>query len=131
MSTPDDAIGLVQALGFIAWSDDRIAPEEREMLSTVMDALGIPAERRQQLCEALTKAPPTVEEISASLTDEVERRFAIAQAILLARADGDFAKSERRDIQKLAHAFEIDASELEMIYAAVDVTDELIANAQL
>jgi uncharacterized tellurite resistance protein B-like protein len=130
MSTPDDAIGLVQALGFIAWSDDRIAPEEREMLSTVMDALGIPPQRREQLCEALAKAPPTLEEISASFTDDMERRFAIAQAILLARADGDFAESERRDIQRLAAALGIDAGELEMIYAAVDVTDKLIADAQ-
>jgi tellurite resistance protein len=122
----EDDIGLVRALGFVAWADERIAPEEREMLTTVMDALGIPPERRAELCEAIRRAPPSLEEISASFTDDTERRFAVAQAILMAQADGELAPSERRDISRLAHALGIDDEELTQLYAAVDVTSALV-----
>ena len=121
-----DAIGLVKALGFIAWADERIAPEERDMLETVMVALDIPEERRAQLVEALADGPATVEQIQASFTDDVERRFAIAQAILLAQVDGDFAQVEKTKIAELAAALGIDDAELQMIYAAVDVTGDFV-----
>ncbi len=130
MTETSDAIGLVRALGFVAWSDQRIAPEERAMLETVMGALGIPDKRREELCAALRKAPPTIDEIRECFTDDVERRFAIAQAILLAQSDGDFADSERRDIAILADALGVDQEELTMIYAAVEVTGELMMPPQ-
>ena len=122
----NDAIGLVKALGFIAWADERIAPEEREMLATVMNALGIPEERRNELCEALKQGPSTLEDIEASFSDDMERRFAVAQSIVMARADGEFADIERRQIAKLASVLGVDHEELQMIYAAVDVTGELV-----
>ena len=94
----NDELGLVRALGFVAWADDRIAPEEKAMLETVMQAIGVPA----------------------------ERRFAIAQAILMARADGEFVEAERQKIEQLAGALGVDGDELNMLYAAVDVTDSLM-----
>jgi tellurite resistance protein len=121
----DDAIGLVKALGFIAWADQRIAPEEREMLETVMGALEIPEGRRRELCTSLGRGPESLDQIAASFTDDVEKRFAVAQAIFLARADGDFAAIERTRIRELAQALDIDDAELAMIYAAVDVTGDL------
>jgi tellurite resistance protein len=121
----DDAIGLVKALGFIAWADQRIAPEEREMLETVMGALEIPESRRAELCTSLQRGPESLDQIAASFTDDVEKRFAVAQAIFLARADGDFAAIERTRIRELAQALDIDDAELSMIYAAVDVTGDL------
>lgn len=126
MTQSQDAIGLVKALGFVAWSDDRIAPEEREMLETVMNALGIPDDRRHELCQALKERAPTLEEIATALTDEVERRFAVAQAILMAQVDGDFHASERADIGRLARALDIDDEELSLIYAAVEVTNDVL-----
>jgi tellurite resistance protein len=121
-----DAEGLVKALGFIAWADDRIAPEEREMLATVMNALGIPEDRRKELCESLKDGPASLRDIKASFSDDMERRFAVAQAIVMARADGEFADVERREIAKLAGALGVDRDELEMIYAAVDVTGDML-----
>lgn len=123
----DDDIGLLRALGFVAWADDRIAPEEREMLGMVMDALRIPEERRRELCEAMRRAPPTLDEIRDSFTDDTERRFAVAQAILIAQADGELVAAERRDIARLAQALGIDDDELAQIYAAVDVTNTVTA----
>lgn len=126
---PDaDDIGLIKVLGFIAWSDDRIAPEERAMLDTVMNALGIPEERRRELCRALKERSLSLDEIGAAFTDDVERRFAIAQAILMARADGHLDDAERKDIAAVAGALGIDERELGMIYAAVDVTDDVLGN---
>lgn len=122
-----DAVGLVKALGFVAWSDDHIAPEERAMLGHVMDALGIPEPRRTELCLAFRKGPPSIAEIKASFTDDVERRFALAQAVMMAQADGRVAPSERRDIAALAEALEVPSEELQMIYAAVDLTGDLAA----
>ncbi len=121
-----NAIGLVKALGFVAWADERIAPEEREMLDTIMTALKIPDGRRDQLVRALADGPHTIEQIRAAFDDDIERRFAVAQAILLARSDGDFAAVEKTRIQELAAALGIDDAELAMIYAAVDVTDDLL-----
>jgi tellurite resistance protein len=121
-----DDLGLVRALGFVAWADDRIAPEERQMLETVMNAVGVPEARRDELCKNLKDGPATLEEISSVFTDDTERRFAIAQAILMARADGDFADVERDKIAELAAALGIDPDELSMLYAAVDVTDSLM-----
>jgi len=123
----DDDIGLIKALGFVAWSDERIAPEEREMLTTVMDALAIPEQRRHDLCEALRKAPPTLDEIAAAFSDDLERRFAVAQAVMLARVDGEVAAEEVRDIRRLAQALGIADDELELIQTAVDVTDDVMS----
>lgn len=119
-------LGLVRALGFVAWADDRIAPEEKAMLETVMQAIGVPAERRDELCHRLEDGPSSLEEIRASFTDDTERRFAIAQAILMARADGEFVDAERRKIEQLATALGVDGEELNMLYAAVDVTDSFM-----
>lgn len=127
--TSEDGIGLIKALGFVAWADDRIAPEERDMLGNVMDSLGIPDERRKQLCESLRAGPASLEEIAASFSDDLERRFAVAQAILLAQSDGDFAEVERRRIRELAGALKIDGEELSMIFAAVDVTTSLVPDS--
>jgi uncharacterized tellurite resistance protein B-like protein len=124
--TSEDGIGLIKALGFVAWADDRISPEERDMLGNVMDSLGIPEARRRELCEALRAGPASLEEIAASFSDDLERRFAVAQAILLAQADGDLAEVERRRIRELAGALHIDGEELNMIFAAVDVTTALV-----
>jgi hypothetical protein len=120
-----DSIGLVKALGFIAWTDERIVPEEKELLGTVMDALAIPADRREELCRSLHEAPPTLDSIADSFTDPTERRFAIAQAILMAQVDGDITPDEKRDIGRLAGALGIPNDELQMLYAAVAVTGDL------
>lgn len=122
----NDELGLVRALGFVAWADDRIAPEEKAMLETVMQAIGVPAERRDELCRHLKDGPSSLDEIKASFTDDTERRFAIAQAILMARADGEFVEAERQKIEQLAGALGVDGDELNMLYAAVDVTDSLM-----
>jgi tellurite resistance protein len=125
-----DAIGLIKALGFIAWADERIAPEERDMLETVMAALGIPQDRRDELVEALKEGPASLEQIAEAFTDDIEKRFAIAQAILLAQVDGDFADVERAKIKELAGALEIDETELTLIYAAVEVTNDVAEGQQ-
>ncbi len=127
--TSEDGIGLIKALGFVAWADDRIAPEERDMLANVMDSLGIPEERRRQLCKALRAGPATLEDIAASFSDDLERRFAVAQAILMAQSDGDFAAVERQRIGELAAALQVDGDELNMIFAAVEVTTTLVPDA--
>jgi uncharacterized membrane protein YebE (DUF533 family) len=123
-NSEDNAVGLVQAMGFIAWTDDRLVAEEKEMLAAAMDALGIPDARRNALCRALHDAPPKLSSIAKSLSDETERRMAIAQAILMAQVDGELTADERRDVAKLAAALEIDDEELQMLYAAVAVTGE-------
>ncbi len=120
----ENDIGLVKALGFVAWSDQRISPEEREMLKTVMDALAIPEERRRELCESMRRAPATVEEIAASFDDDTERRFAVAQAILMAAVDGAPSPEEKNSIAALARALGIDEAELSFIYDAVDATND-------
>jgi uncharacterized tellurite resistance protein B-like protein len=100
------------------------------MLTTVMDALGIPDERRRELCEAMRKARPSLDEIRNSFSDDTERRFAVAQAILMAQADGEMAAAERRDIALLASALGIDDEELTDLYAAVDVTNAFAARVE-
>lgn len=127
----DDGLGLIRALGFVAWSDERIAPEEKEILTMAMDALGVPPERRHELCATLCGGPPSLEGLAELFTDETERRFAMAQAIILAQADGEIAASERRDLATLAQALEIADDELQMIYAAVDVTRALVPDVSL
>jgi tellurite resistance protein len=122
----NDAEGLIKALGFVAWSDKRLAPEEREMLDNVMSALDIPAERRDALCKKLGEGPPSIESIGEDFSDEMERRFALAQAVMMAQADGHVDPAEKRDIDTLARALEIDADEVQMIMAAVEVTKDLV-----
>lgn len=120
----DNSIGLVKALGFVAWADERISPEERDLLRTVMDALAIPEARRQELCEGLRRAPATLEDIAAAFDDDTERRFALAQAIMLAGVDGPIEPREREKLGELAAALGIDAEELGFLYEAVEATVE-------
>lgn len=122
----NDPEGLIKALGFVAWSDNRLAPEEREMLEHVMSALDIPAARRDELVQKLGEGPPSIESIGDDFSDEVERRFALAQAVMMAQADGHVDPAEKRDIDKLAQALDIDPDEVQMIMAAVDVTKDLV-----
>lgn len=119
-------MGLIRALGFVAWSDQRISPEEKEILTMAMDALGVPEARRDELCSMLCKGQPSLDGIAELFSDETERRFAMAQAIMLAQADGEVVASERRDLGALARALGIEQDELQMIYAAVDVTRALV-----
>ena len=118
----DNQVGLVKALGFVAWADQKITPEERAVLETVMSALAIPEERRRELCETLRLAPASITDIAAEFDDDVERRFAVAQAVMLAGVDGEVTEEERAKIAELASAFGIDQDELEFIYEAVDAT---------
>lgn len=118
----ENRIGLVKALGFVAWADDHVTPEEREMLRTVMDALAIPEERRHVLCESLRQSPSSVAEIAQDFDDDVERRFALGQAIMLAGVDGEVSAIERARIAELAAAFGVGDDELAFIYEAVDAT---------
>jgi uncharacterized tellurite resistance protein B-like protein len=120
----ENSIGLVKALGFVAWADQTVSPEEREMLRTVMDALAIPEERRRELCESLRSAPASIDEIAASFDDDVERRFALAQAIMLAGVDGEVSDVERERIGELATALGVDEDELGFIYEAVEATHD-------
>lgn len=120
----DNSIGLVKALGFVAWADQTVSPEEREMLGTVMSALGIPEERRRELCESLRTAPASIEEIAAAFDDDMERRFALAQAIMLAAVDGEVSDVERIRIAELASALGVEGDELEFIYEAVEATHD-------
>lgn len=122
----NDAEGLIKALGFVAWSDNRLAPEEREMLDNVMSALDIPAERRDALCKKLGEGPPSIASIGEDFSDEMERRFALAQAVMMAQVDGHVDPAEKRDIDTLARALDIDGEEVQMIMAAVEVTKDLV-----
>ncbi len=127
----DSNCGLVRALGFVAWADDRLAPEEREMLSTVMDALEVPHERRAELCESLRHDGALLDGISDAIADEVERRFVMAQAIILAGIDGVIVDAERTKIAELARALGIEDDELEFIFEAVEATNDIQAGLEL
>jgi len=118
----ENRIGVVKALGFVAWADDHVSPEERDMLRTVMDALAIPEARRAELCASLRHAPASMAEIAAEFDDDVERRFALAQTIMLAGVDGEVSELERARIAELAEALGVEADELAFIYEAVDAT---------
>ena len=94
-----------------------------------MDALGVPEQRRGELCAMLCQGQPSLDGLAELFSDETERRFAMAQAIMLAQADGEVVASERRDLETLARALGIADEELRMIYAAVDVTRALVPDA--
>jgi tellurite resistance protein len=79
----------------------------------------------------LKEGPATLEEITSVFTDDTERRFAVAQAIIMAGADGDFADVERQRIGQLAEALGIESDELSMLYAAVDVTGSLMDDHEM
>ncbi len=118
----DHQLGLVKVLGFIAWADQRISDEERAMLQTVMSALAIPEERRKSLCESLRRAPATLQEIVAEFDDDIERRFALAQAVIIAGVDGEVTEQERTKLRELSVAFGIDEDEFGFICEAVEAT---------
>lgn len=120
----DHPIGLVKALGFIAWADNTLTPAEREWLATAMDALGIPEHRRHELCESMRADATPLDDIAAAFDDDIERRFALGQAIMMAGIDGAIGEAERSRIDELARALGIDEDELAFIYEAVDATNE-------
>lgn len=120
----DHPIGLVKALGFIAWADNTLTTAEREWLATAMDALGIPEHRRQELCESMRADATPLDDIAAAFDDDIERRFALGQAIMMAGIDGAIGEAERSRIDELARALGVDEDELAFIYEAVDATND-------
>jgi len=115
----DCPVGVIEALAYIAWSDQRIAPEERMQLEGLAAALEVDEAGAAAVQQALA-ARPSLESIAAKLTDPVEARFAVTQAILLALADGEYSSIERRDVVALAAALNIPGDDLRAMEAEVE-----------
>lgn len=115
----DSPRGLFRALAFIAWSDDRIAPEERQAMMSLCDALDLPGPERE-VCLSYLEERPTLEGLGRELTDPVEARFVVTQALVMAWADGEFSSIEQDDVARLAAELGIPEDELHDIQADVE-----------
>lgn len=123
----DNPEGIALAMAFIAWADQMLTPEERALLEQLGDAFNLEPSARAQFMAALEKQP-SLDDVAAALTDEVERRFAVVQAIRMARADGNYSRIEHEHVAKLAKALNLD-SELDSIMAEVVEADGRLLSA--
>lgn len=111
--------GLFRALAFIAWSDDRIAPEERQAMMSLCDALELP-DLEREACLAYLEERPPLAGLGKELADPVEARFAVAQALVMAWADGEYSTIEQTDVARLAAELGISDDELDDLNADVE-----------
>ena len=107
----DNPLGVFRAMAFIAWSDERITPEERDAMRGLCEALELDGESRAR-CLAMLAEKPSIENLRDELSDPVEARFAIAQAVVMAHADGEFSAIEREHVRLIARELAISENEL-------------------
>ena len=107
----DNPVALIEALAYLAWSDERIAPEERAHLEALTRVLDLDEGQVAEVRSAI-ETRPSLDQIAARLTDPVEIRFALAQCLILSFADGEYSSVEQRDVEALATALGIAHDEL-------------------
>ena len=106
-----------------ALADGRMAPEEKELIHRHLGESGLGEEQVRQIHQDLV-LPPSPEELAA-LAPAAEAREALYRfAALVVLADRETSDLERRWLERLAAAFEIDAERRSVLEAEIFAAGE-------
>ncbi len=108
---------LAETLMAIAWADEKIVDEERQLLAQQAELIGLAP---KELLDRLDVSCPLGVPTPPAELDEGARRFVIEQSMLLALVDEDIGEGEHEILTEVARRIGAPENELETL--AVEVT---------
>jgi len=115
---PQD-VAIVKGLVSVAWADGRMAAEESEILSSLLDAYAAtPTERRE--IALFAAQPRTLADVPIHELSHDDRRVLLQHAVLVSFVDGAQHEKEKKLLDELCEVLRIPALEAQGIVRAAE-----------
>ncbi len=107
---------IAQSLFYLAWADGSVDSSEVQLISSLLEKLGMPlAQRLVLMDEALDRRPEAPPDFDRALTDQQARAALLEMLVELCFADGQAHQDEIRILGDLAIGWGIGVEQLEEI----------------
>ena len=117
----DVVLKYLQALKVIIGADGEIAKEEMEALRKGMKMLGASDEIRKQIEDFDFKAAKLENLVPDMKKGGLRARMLIRDGVEISRADGTYAKEEKKAVEKMASLVGVDTQTLKAIESLVEL----------
>jgi uncharacterized tellurite resistance protein B-like protein len=107
-----ERVDYLTIIASMAGADVSIAPEELAKLRELCRALELPERESESILSTARRPTASIERHLDSLKASPLRFALLSDCLSLAYADGEYAKSERKEIASLAEALGVDAAQL-------------------
>jgi tellurite resistance protein len=109
----------VKGLVSVAWADGRVASEEAEVITALLEAFqATPSEKRE--VETFAKTRRTVDDVPVTELSYDDRRVLLQHAVMIMHADGEQHESEKKLLDALCEKLRIPAVEARGIIDAAE-----------
>jgi uncharacterized tellurite resistance protein B-like protein len=120
-------LAILKALVAVAWADDRVADEEREVIEALLDAFDATKSERVEI-RNYAKQQRSLDDIPLTELSSDDRRLLLQHAVLLTYIDGDQHDKERQLLESLCERLRIPEVEAKgLIAAASDRAKDLVS----
>src|SRR5215471_18208894 len=107
-----ERVDYLTIIASMAGADVSLAPEEMAKLRELCRALELPERETQGILDTAHRPTASIERHLDSLKSSPLRFALLSDCLSLAYADGEYAKSERKEIASLAKALEVTDEQL-------------------
>ena len=122
----DQNLAILKGLVAVAWADDRVTAEGKEVLEALLQAFGATASEAAEI-RLFARQRRTLEDVPLTELSYDDRRVLLQQAVVLTYIDGEQHESERQLLEDLAQRLRIPASETaQLLSVAADRTQSLL-----
>ena len=122
----DQNLAILKGLVAVAWADDRVTAEEKEVLEALLQAFGATASEAAEI-RLFARQRRTLADVPLTELSYDDRRVLLQQAVVLTYIDGEQHESERQLLEELAQQLRIPASETaQLLSIAADRTRGLV-----
>jgi uncharacterized tellurite resistance protein B-like protein len=112
-------LAMVKGLVSVAWADGRVASEEAEVITALLEAFqATPSEKRE--VETFAKTPRTIDDVPVTELSYDDRRVLLQHAVTIMHADGEQHESEKKLLDALCEKLRIPAVEARGIIDAAE-----------
>ena len=112
-------LAILKGLVSVAWADGRMAAEESEILSSLLDAFrATPTERRE--LELFSRQPRTLADVPIHELSYDDRRVLLQHAVLVSFVDGEQHDAEKKLLDELCEVLRIPDVEARGILKAAE-----------
>jgi uncharacterized tellurite resistance protein B-like protein len=112
-------LAMVKGLVSVAWADGRVASEEAEVITALLEAFqATPSEKRE--VETFAKTRRTIDDVPVTELSYDDRRVLLQHAVMIMHADGEQHESEKKLLDALCEKLRIPAVEARGIIDAAE-----------
>ena len=110
-----ERVDYLMIIASMAGADESIAEEELRKLRDLCRTLEMPERETEQIVSAAHRPTASIERHLDAIKASPLRFTLVADCLSLAYADGEYSKSERKEIASLASALGIDSAQLQAL----------------